>query len=86
MVRKTQCTALLSPFQIKHVKVRNRIVKSPQASGNATPEGAPTDGSFAYYEELAKGGTGLIIVEGAGHTASEPGIESALVRAVKEFE
>jgi len=65
MVKKAQFTSLLSPFQIKQVKIRNRIVKSPQASGNATPEGAPTDGSYAYYEELAKGGVGLIIVEGA---------------------
>ncbi|UCC85232.1 MAG: FAD-dependent oxidoreductase [Gemmatimonadota bacterium] len=65
MSRKARCTALLSPFQIKQVKLRNRIVKSPQASGNATPEGAPTDGAFAYYESLAKGGAGLIVVEGA---------------------
>jgi 2,4-dienoyl-CoA reductase (NADPH2) len=65
MFRKASCTALLSPFQIKQVKLRNRIVKSPQASGNATEEGAPTDGSLAYYEGLAKGGAGLIIVEGA---------------------
>ncbi|NIN95239.1 MAG: NADH:flavin oxidoreductase, partial [Anaerolineae bacterium] len=65
MVRKARCTALFSPFQIKQVKLRNRIVKSPQASGNATPEGAPTDGALAYYESLARGGAGLIVVEGA---------------------
>jgi 2,4-dienoyl-CoA reductase (NADPH2) len=65
MFRKARNTSLLSPFQIKQVKLRNRIVKSPQASGNATPEGAPTDGSLAYYEGLAKGGAGLIVVEGA---------------------
>jgi 2,4-dienoyl-CoA reductase (NADPH2) len=65
MVKKAQFTSLLSPFQIKNVEIRNRIAKSPQASGNATPEGAPTDGSLAYYEGLAKGGVGLIIVEGA---------------------
>jgi len=56
---------LLSPFQIKNVKIKNRIVKAPQASGNATKEGAPTDGAFEYYEALAKGGVGLIDVEGA---------------------
>ncbi len=55
---------LLSPFQIREVKLKNRIVKSPQATGVATNEGALTDDSFAYYEALAKGGVGLIIVEG----------------------
>jgi proline iminopeptidase len=28
----------------------------------------------------------LWIIEGAGHSASEPGIEAALVKAIKEFE
>ena len=61
----SRCRTLLSPFQIKQVKLKNRIVKSPQASGNATSEGAPTDGALAYYGGLAQGGVGLIIVEGA---------------------
>ncbi|HUX17507.1 MAG TPA: NAD(P)-binding protein, partial [Phycisphaerae bacterium] len=65
MFRNARCKTLLSPFQINQVELRNRIVKSPQASGNATSEGAPTDGSLAYYGGLAAGGVGLIIVEGA---------------------
>ena len=60
-----QCRALLSPFHIGQVNLKNRIVKSPQASGNATSEGAPTDGALAYYGGLAKGGVGLVNVEGA---------------------
>jgi 2,4-dienoyl-CoA reductase (NADPH2) len=65
MFGNARCKSLLSPFQINHVQLKNRIVKSPQASGNATSEGAPTDGALAYYGGLAKGGVGLIIVEGA---------------------
>ena len=65
MSELSQFKNLLSPFQIKHVKIKNRIVKAPQASGNATKEGAPTDGAFEYYEALARGGVGLIDVEGA---------------------
>jgi 2,4-dienoyl-CoA reductase (NADPH2) len=65
MFGNARCETLLSPFQIRHVTLKNRIVKSPQASGNATSDGAPTDGALAYYGALAKGGVGLIIVEGA---------------------
>jgi len=65
MFWNVQCKALLSPFRINHVQLKNRIVKSPQASGNATSDGAPTEGTLAYYGGLAKGGVGLIIVEGA---------------------
>ena len=65
MFRNARCKTLLSPFRINQVELRNRIVKSPQASGNATSDGAPTDGALAYYGGLAKGGVGLIIVEGA---------------------
>ena len=65
MSKTAQFKNLLSPFQIGKVKIKNRIVKAPQASGNATKEGAPTDGAFEYYEALAKGGVGLIAVEGA---------------------
>jgi len=62
---ESRCTALLSPFNIKDLALKNRVVKSPQASGNATPDGEPTQGAFDYYESLAEGGVGLVIVEGA---------------------
>ncbi len=65
MFGNARCNTLLSPFQINQVNLKNRIVKSPQASGNATSEGAPTDGALAYYGGLAKGGVGLVNVEGA---------------------
>lgn len=55
---------LLSPFQIGQVKLKNRMVKAPQGTGTASSEGAITDEVFGYYEALAKGGVGLIDVEG----------------------
>lgn len=54
---------LLSPFQIRQVSLKNRMVKAPQATSIATREGALIDEAFGYYEALAKGGVGLIIVE-----------------------
>ncbi|MCU0644358.1 MAG: prolyl aminopeptidase [bacterium] len=40
--------------------------------------------AFILHKKLAK--SKLWIIEGAGHSASEPGIEVALVRAAREFE
>lgn len=40
--------------------------------------------AYKLHQKLPK--SKLWIIEGAGHSASEPGIEAALVKAVKEFE
>jgi len=47
------------------MEVKNRIVMAPMGNLFATTEGAVTSRHKAYYEERAKGGVGLIIVEGA---------------------
>ena len=59
-----QFKTLLSPFQIRHLQLKNRIVKAPQGTSMATEDGLPTEAKFGYYESLAKGGVGLITVEG----------------------
>jgi 2,4-dienoyl-CoA reductase (NADPH2) len=55
---------LLEPFRIGKVKTRNRIIKT--ASGTSlwsTGERRVTEKGKAFYESLAKGGVGLIMVE-----------------------
>ncbi|NMD68663.1 FAD-dependent oxidoreductase [Bacillus sp. DNRA2] len=49
--------------KIGKVTLKNRIVMPPMGTNLAGSEGEVTDQLVAYYEERAKGGTGLIIVE-----------------------
>lgn len=54
---------LFSPMQIGKVTVKNRIVMAPMLMGFAEMDGTPNEQLMNYYEERAKGGTGLIITE-----------------------
>lgn len=49
--------------KIGDLTLKNRIVMPPMGTNLAGVEGEVTDHLIAYYEERAKGGTGLIIVE-----------------------
>lgn len=49
--------------KIGNLTLKNRIVMPPMGTNLAGPEGEVTDELIAYYEERAKGGTGLIITE-----------------------
>ncbi|MFC1872574.1 FAD-dependent oxidoreductase [Chloroflexota bacterium] len=53
---------LFSPFQIKGVKFKNRVVKTGSAMGFSTADGFITDTELGWYEALAKGGAGMIVV------------------------
>jgi 2,4-dienoyl-CoA reductase (NADPH2) len=64
MSRSKRFEKLLSPFQIGKVKLKNRMVKSPQGTG-MNDDGRPTDAALGYNEALAKGGVGLIIMGAA---------------------
>jgi 2,4-dienoyl-CoA reductase (NADPH2) len=57
---------LLEPGQIGRVTTRNRIIKT--ANGTSLMEADQTVGDrmIAYYENLAKGGVGLLTVESCG--------------------
>ena len=52
---------LLSPFQLKDLKLKNRIVKSPQAMLYVEADGFINERQKDFYEALAKGGVGMII-------------------------
>ncbi len=54
---------LFSTGYIGTVAVSNRIVMAPMATNYASETGGVTDSLTDYYEAMAKGGTGLIIVE-----------------------
>ena len=53
---------MFAPFQLRGLKLQNRIVVSPMAQYKAV-DGCPTDWHFAHYAERAKGGAGLIYIE-----------------------
>jgi 2,4-dienoyl-CoA reductase (NADPH2) len=54
---------LLRPFRVKGVELKNRIVKPGQWTVYAEADGSIGDRLLAYYEDLARGGVGLITVE-----------------------
>jgi len=59
-------TRLLEPGYIGKVKTRNRIIKTANGTSFVEPTGFISDRMIAYYENLAKGGVGLLIVESCG--------------------
>ncbi len=54
--------SLFSPYQLKDVTLRNRIVASPMCQYQAV-DGALNGWHKTHYETLAKGGAGLVVVE-----------------------
>jgi len=55
--------ALFRPFQVKSLKLPNRIVMAPMTR-SFSPNGIPTSDVAAYYRRRAEGGVGLIVTEG----------------------
>jgi 2,4-dienoyl-CoA reductase-like NADH-dependent reductase (Old Yellow Enzyme family) len=56
-----QHQALLSPFQLKHLRLRNRVMMTAHVT-NMAPLHEPTDQHVAYYRDRARGGIGLIVM------------------------
>ena len=52
---------LLEPTSIGKMKLKNHIVMGPMGAPGAQADGSYSDRIIRYYEERAKGGTGLII-------------------------
>ncbi|RMQ50421.1 putative proteinH:flavin oxidoreductase H oxidase [Pseudomonas cichorii] len=55
-------TSLFSPYRLKDVTLRNRIVASPMCQYQAV-DGMLNGWHKTHYETLAKGGAGLVVVE-----------------------
>lgn len=56
---------LFKPLTVKGMTLKNRIVMPPMGTNYGGEYGDFTDEHIKYYEQRAKGGTGLIIVENA---------------------
>jgi 2,4-dienoyl-CoA reductase (NADPH2) len=54
---------LFTPIEVGKLKLRNRVVMTAMDL-SYTAEGSVTDRLLAFYEERARGGTGLIVVGG----------------------
>jgi 2,4-dienoyl-CoA reductase-like NADH-dependent reductase (Old Yellow Enzyme family)/thioredoxin reductase len=58
-----QFPKLFEPGRIGRMELKNRLVMPPMATNYALKDGTVTDRQIDYYEERAKGGIGLVIVE-----------------------
>ena len=54
---------LFQPIRLGNLKVKNRFVVAPIGTNFATKDGFVTEQLKAYYEERARGGAGLVIVD-----------------------
>lgn len=63
MVGKARFEKLLSPARIGQVRTRNRIIKTAAGMSFVGEYGYCGERRVAFYEALARGGVGLIIVE-----------------------
>ena len=54
---------LFTPIKIGNVEIKNRIAMAPMLMDFGQFDGRTTAQLMNYYEERAKGGTGLIITE-----------------------
>ena len=55
---------VFQPCRIGSLALKNRLAMSQMTMNYATEDGLVTDKLIAYYRERAKGGVGLIFVEG----------------------
>ncbi len=56
---------MFEPVRISNVELRNRLVMPAMNTNYATADGSVTQRGIEYYRERARGGVGLVIVEGA---------------------
>ncbi len=76
---------VLSPLVIRQHKLKNRIVFGPHRTNFAVNHG-PGDRHVSYYEERARSGAALIIVEGGVVHPSDYPYENAIFAFQKETE
>ena len=53
---------MFTPFRLRDLRLKNRVVVSPMAQYRAV-DGTPTDWHLVHYAERAKGGAGLLTTE-----------------------
>src|SRR3972149_10022708 len=55
--------ALFEPLPLGAIRLKNRLVMAPMGTHFPSPAGGVTERLLDYYEERARGGVGLIIIE-----------------------
>ncbi|MEW6666166.1 MAG: DUF561 domain-containing protein [Thermodesulfobacteriota bacterium] len=60
---ETRFPRLFEPGVIGNVMLKNRVIKAPQHTGLANPDGSVTERMLRYYKDVALGGVGMVIVE-----------------------
>ena len=60
---QTNFPKLFEPGWIGNVRLKNRVIKAPQHTGLANPDGSVTDRMLRYYKDVASGGVSMVIVE-----------------------
>lgn len=65
---------LFSPFRVKHLELKNRIVMPGLASFLIEDDGSVTDKTIEHYRKRAAGGPAMVIVE--AHSVTPEGIVS----------
>ena len=68
METPSQLAPLFQPIKLGPVEIKNRVVLSPMAVGDGSPEGYPTAQTRAFNVARAKGGVGLIVLGGCVST------------------
>lgn len=66
MSKKPGFERLMQPAIIGQTRTRNRIIKTANGTSFLEPTGYIGDRAKAYYETMARGGVGLLIVESCG--------------------
>ena len=81
--------ALLSPFRLKHLELRNRVMMTAHVT-NMAPLHLPTEQHVAYYRDRARGGIGLIVMgfpavhpAGANNAQEIAGYDPAIVPGLR---
>lgn len=64
---------IFEPFRLDHLQLKNRLVMAPMGTRYGDRDGSVNRRVIDYYEARARGGTGLIIVEGTA-----PGMQCSL--------
>ena len=62
---KSNYQHIFTPLTVKNMTIKNRIVMMPMGTNYGEQNGEMSFLHINYYEQRAKGGTGLIIVENA---------------------
>ena len=56
---------LFQPINIGRMRLKNRVVKLASQTNYANIDGSVSERTLHHYAAIARGGTGLVIVEGA---------------------